>query len=229
MLSTKFDAQDITKVLRDMVALRPEEKSAMLAQFATVEIAAADQANASAMGRKVPYQTYVDGRANSNLMSVRPDGVIVAEWELGVELVRWIYTTLREKAPVLKGEYRDSITIFAGDQAVSSPEEIGDADMITIMSTVPYARKLEGVAGKKYMSSQAPDGVFQVVHAMAVRRFSNQAKIRYTFRTIAGMTSSLESWATRRMAKNARKVGARKAQRQYDKDTRNPAILIMLK
>lgn len=231
MLSTKFDAQDITKVLRDMVALTDTEKSAMLAQFATVEIAAADQANASAMGRKVPYQTYVDGRANSNLMSVRPDGVIVAEWELGVELVRWVYTTLREKAPVLKGEYRDSITIFAGDQAVSSPDDIGDADMITIMSTVPYARKLEGVSDGKYMSAKnKPDGsIFEFVSQMAKSRFSNQAKIIFTYRNLGGMTSSLEAWATIRRIKNSRKFGSRAAKRQYDKDTRNPAILIMLK
>lgn len=201
----------------------------MLAQFATVEIAAADQRNAAVVGRKVPHETFVDGRPSSNLMSVRPDGIIVAEWDLGVEVVRWIYTTLREKAPVLKGEYRDSITIFANDRVVPSPDAIGNADMIVIMATVPYARKLEGIAGPKYMSSQAPDGVFKVVEAMGRRRFGNQAKIAYTFRNLGGMTSSLEAWASPRLSRNQRKFGRKKAQRQFDKDTRNPAILIMLK
>jgi len=130
---------------------------------------------------------------------------------------------------VLKGDYRDSITIFADDRAVADPAGAVGADQVVIMATVPYARKLEGVAGKKYISSQAPDGVFQVVAAMAKRRFSNQAKISYTFRNIGGMTSSLEGWASGRRATNSKRFGVAKARRQYEKDTRNPAILIMFR
>lgn len=227
MMSVKFDALDTTKILRDMVGFTPAEKSAALAAFAKTEIDLYDRANASALGAKVPYETFVDGVKSSNLMGVKPNGVIVAEWDIGLELVRWVYAMLRQKAPVLKGVYRDSITIFADERAVAAPEDAVGAEQVLIMSTVPYARKLEGVAGKQYMSSQAPDGVFQVVAAMAKRRFSNQAKIIYTFRNIGGMTSSLEGWAAGRRETNSRRFGAAKAKRQYDKDTRNPAILIM--
>jgi hypothetical protein len=229
MITTKFDALDTTKILRDMVGFTNAEKSVALAGFARAEIEIYDRANTAALGAKVPYETFVDGVKSSNLLSVRPDGVIVAEWDIGVELVRWIYTTLREKAPVLKGDYRDSITIFADDRAVADPAGAVGVDQVVIMSTVPYARKLEGVAGKKYMSSQAPDGVFQVVAAMAKRRFSNQAKISYTFRNIGGMTSSLEGWASGRRTTNSKRFGAAKSRRQYEKDTRNPAILIMFR
>lgn len=228
-ITSKFDALDSLKILGDLGFLTGAEKSAALASFATVEIAAADAINASAMGRKVPYTTFVDGSESRNFAAVRPDGTIVAEWELGVELVRWIYDALQNKAPVLKGDYKKSITIFADESAVSSPEACSGAEQVVIMSTVPYARKLEGVSGKKHMSSQAPDGVFQVIAAMAKKRFGNQAKISYTFRNLDGMTSTLEGWATRRRAKIARKIGRVKAQRQFNKDTRNPAILIMFK
>lgn len=225
----KFELFDKVEILKDLEGLSPQGRSAALAQFATVEIAKADAVNQQAFGNRIPYDTFVDGRPSRNLSTVRPDGTIVAEWKFGVEIVDWIYRTLREKAPVLKGEYRDSITIFADGVAVGTPKEAEGADQVFIMATVPYARKLEGVSDKKYMSKQAPDGIFQVVANTAKRRFGNQAKILYTFRGISGMTSHIEAWATRRSAKNARKVGSAKARRQYDKDVRNPAILIMFK
>lgn len=227
--SAKMELFDKVEILKGLEELTPQGRSAALAQFATVQIGLADAVNSRSFGKRIPYDTFVDGRPERNLSRVRPDGVIVAEWQFGVEIVEWIYRTLREKAPVLKGEYRDSITIFADGVAVGSPKDTEGADQVFIMATVPYARKLEGVAGEKYMSSQAPEGVFSVVYSTAKRRFGNQAKIIYTFRGIAGMTSHIEAWATRRMAKNARKVGRAKARRQYDKDVRNPAILIMFK
>ena len=153
MASARFELFDRETVLSGLDGLTPQGKSAALAQFAAVEIAKADAANAQGFGRRVPYETFVDGRPSDNLKSVRPDGVIVAEWQFGSEIIEWIYTTLREKAPVLRGVYRDSITIFADGKPVASPKEAEGADQVLIMSAVPYARKLEGVSGKKYMSA----------------------------------------------------------------------------
>ena len=102
-----------------------------------------------------------------------------------------------------------------------------------IVATVPYARKLEGPGGdyytSKYMSSQAPDGIFNVVHAVAKKRFGNQAKIDFTYRGITGGNTAIDRWALGKSIANRIRKGAAAARRQYQKDVRNPAILIRFK
>ncbi|MFA7279813.1 MAG: hypothetical protein WC100_06935 [Sterolibacterium sp.] len=224
-LTAKFDLIDVRRIVDELKGT-PAEQSAALAKFAQEEIAEADGINRRAYGKPIPHTTFVDGRETPNLATVKPNGVIVAEWNFAEEIIAWCYKELRNQAPVLSGEYRDSITIFADDVAVESPAAAASAEQVVIVATVPYARKLEGIAGPKYMSSQAPDGIFQVVAAIAKKRFGNQAKIYYTFRGVRGR-NSLESWAFSNAQKRARGTGG--FRRQFEKNIRNPAILIIFK
>jgi hypothetical protein len=222
-ITTKFDLIDVRKIMDDFAGT-DAEISAALAAFARQEIAAADEQNARSNGRKIPHTVYVDGREGAPLTSVKPNGMIVAEWEFGEEIVAWCYKELRAYAPVLSGEYRDSITIFADDIAVATPADARGAEEVVLVATVPYARKLEGVSGSKYMSNDAPDGIFQVVAGLAKKRFGNQAKIYYTFRSVHGGGTSLQAWAFSNSIR--RGGGAARQRRQFEKNLRNPAILI---
>lgn len=222
-MSIKLQALDVRALFNETAVGSDAQASKLFADFAREQIAVADALNEKAAGRPVPYETFVDGRPSENLRSVRPNGVIVAEWELASDLVAWIYTALREKAPVLTGEYQKSITIFADGVAVSSPEQAAGAEEVVIMSTVPYARKLEGIPTPKYMSSRAPEGVFKAVYALARKRFSNQARIIYTFRSLNG--GEITGWAKGRAGRRASK-GAAAVQRRFERDVRNPAIVV---
>jgi hypothetical protein len=59
------------------------------------------------------------------------------------------------------------------------------AQQYVFVNTDPYARKIEGTKQKPPSSPQAPDGVYQAVATLA-RKFSNLAKITFSYQTVAG-------------------------------------------
>ncbi len=178
-------------VLFDLSGLSPEEQSAALAEFARQEIDAAAAQNKAAIGHSVDYETFVDGVKSDRFEIVAPNGIIVAEFDLGSDLIQWIVEQILKHAPYLTGRFRKSIRIFADGVEVDSWSDIPEGvEEIVITSVVPYARKIE--EGK---STQAPDGVFEAVAAMAAARYGNQANIRFTYREPMGGATELESWA----------------------------------
>lgn len=224
-ITTKFELFDVVKFM-DEFAGSPQEQSKAFAKFARDEITEADNQNAKAYGRQIPHVEYVDGIEGSSLQNVWPNSTVVAEWQFGEEIVDWVFRALKERSPVLTGRFRNSISIFADDVMVKTPAEARGAEHVVIMSTVPYARKLEGLAGEKYMSSKKPGPIFQAVAAVAKRKFGNQARIAYTFRGPSGANTMIEAWASGKAGKHRL---TKKSKRQYDKDVRNPAVLIMFK
>lgn len=198
--------------------LTPEGQATLLAAFAADAIAEADAQNKAALGRAVPRQTYVDGSAAQSLSSVRATSIIVAEFELATDVVQYVWDEVQKHSPVSGGTFKASQKIYADGQEVDSPEAAvaANPDEIVIVSDVPYARKIE-----RGQSSQAPDGVYQVVAVMAAARYGNSAKIRFSFR--APISGALDAWAQKHSAKEQ---GAIKQRRQYQKDIRQPAIII---
>jgi len=227
MMTVKFDLIETSQII-SLAGLDPKSRAMEFANFAAREIAKTDRQNDAKVGFDLPYQTYVDGVASKNLHAVRPDGRIIAEWEFSSGVVAWVYSALREKAPVLTGAYRNAISIFADGVLVADPLAAEGAESVVIVSTVPYARKLEGISGKKYMSSRAPDGVFQVVAAVAAKRFRGQARISFGFESVIGLSSHVEAWASRRAAKR-RAAGKSQTRSAVEKDLRNPAIIIRMR
>jgi hypothetical protein len=187
-ITTKIEPfeRDIRLMLDE---LSPEAASRQIASVARATINEADAINAAALGRKPPHRTFVDGREGAALESVSPRGTIVAEWDLVEDMLEWIGTALVDASPILTGQYRDSHVIVVDGVALEIgqplPEGWGE---VSIMSTVPYARKIE-----RGLSDQAPDGVYQGVAALARRRFGNIAKIRFGYRT--PLFGSINTWA----------------------------------
>lgn len=216
-------------VLFDLAGLSAEEQSAALAEFARQELAAAEAQNERALGHTVTYDTFVDGAKSANLNAVKPNGVIVGDFDLGTDLVAWIYEQLVKHSPVGSapkdkhpGLYRKSHAIYVDGKEIDGPEDVSvDAEEIVITNVVPYARKIEGG-----LSKQSPDGVYQAVAAMAAARYGNQARIRFTYRSPIGGATQLDTWAS---ARASRENGSARQRRQYQKNVRQPAITISFK
>lgn len=198
---------DLNIVERDLVALFPEElgpqaRSKALAEFARNEIITAREQNTQALGRAPDYDVYVDGRKGAALETVKPDGKIVAEFDLIIEMFAQIADMLDKASPVgttenkrwggprpgHPGLYRRSHMFLVDDVEKDPRSPIGAFDEATFVSTVPYARKIE-----RGLSSQAPSGVYQAVAKAANRRFGNFAYIYYTL--IIPPTGLIHEWA----------------------------------
>lgn len=213
-------------VLFDLSGLSPDEQSAALAEFARQEIDAASAQNAKAIGHAVDYETFVDGVKSGQFERVSPTGTIVAEFDLGTDLVQWVWDAIQKHSPVLTGAFKRSQRLFADGVEIDGPEDIqAGVEEIIITSVAPYARKIEGDSktGRAPESRQAPNGVFEAVAAMAAARYGNQAQIRFTYREPMGGATELEKWA---QGHSSREEGSAKQRRQYAKDVRQPAVVI---
>ena len=177
-IRTKVEAidRDIDLILSQ--DLSPAARSKTLADFAQQAIGEAEANNRRILGRDPIKTIYVDGREGGALLSVKPDGEIVAEFDVFSDTLAWIGDQLETHSPKKSGRYSKSHTLFADGREVPLGMAVPLADEYVFLNLLPYSRKIE--LGQ---SSQAPDGVYQVVAALARRRFSNVARISFSYRT----------------------------------------------
>jgi hypothetical protein len=188
-------SRDIQAIIRE--ELSPAAKSRVLARFARETINEASDVNRRTLGQVPPYQTFVDGRRSDALERVRPDGVIVAEFDLISHLLGFVSEQLWIHSPVRTGRYQKSHRIFAdgglvgevgnNSRALAAPggrwtSGMVDAREWVFVSVAPYARRIE-----RGWSRQAPDGVYQAVAALARRRFGSLARVQFTHRGVSGL------------------------------------------
>lgn len=180
-LSTKIEPldRDIQLILSE--TLSPQARSAALAKFAGEEIDGALVHNTRVLGHAPPYTVAVDGRVGAPLQSVKPEGVIAAEFEVFSNVLVWIDEQLQIHSPVKTGRYKKSHILYA-DGVETSPTVIATAaDEYAFVNSQPYSRKIE-----RGLSPQAPDGVYQAVAVLAQGRFGNIAKVSFSYRAILG-------------------------------------------
>lgn len=168
--------------------LSKEARSERVATFARTRIAQADEINRRALGKVPPKTVTVDGREGAALESVNPDhGIIIAEWQLGLDVVQWIGKTLRERSPVLSGRYRSAHTLYA-DNAEADWDNPPLASEYTFLNPLAYARKIEigkTKAGRDFVV-QVPNRIYERTANDAQARFGNIAKIRFTYSSAVG-------------------------------------------
>ena len=185
--------------------LGPKARSAMLAAYAADAIEDAKKQNKRALGRVPPYDIYVDNREGAPLTSVKPDGVIRAEFQLVNEALAWINTQLQMHSPVRSGRYAKSHELFADGIDTENPNMAPPAEEYVFLNIQPYSRKIE-----RGLSPQAPDGVYQAVATLAAAKFNNIAKIKFSYRT----------------AISGEIIGGKAGDRS---ELRNPAIIVSLR
>lgn len=168
--------------------LSPAAQSKALARFAREELEKAQGVNERALGRRPDHETFVDGAKTELVERVRPDGTIVFEFELLDDLFGYIDLQLVVHSPTKSGRYSRSHVLLADGVAVDPERPTPDASRFVYVNTQPYSRKIE-----RGQSKQAPDGVYQVVAAIANRRFGNIASIKFGYET--PLFGSINTWA----------------------------------
>ena len=218
-------------VFRAGNGLSPQEVSARFGAFASMQIAEIDAENAQAAGHALPRETFVDGRESDDFASVRPDGTIVATWELTTEVVRYVWDQIQKSAATRfrhpTGRFAKSQRIYADGVEVETPEEAAAAQEVVIASTVPYARKIEGNFSKQggvWASNEG--GIYHAVAALAASKYGNVAKIKFGAREVLGGGTALSAWAKGHSAMIANEGKRRK---EHSRDSRQPAVVIVFR
>lgn len=160
--------------------LSPAARSKAFASFAAADIERIRRSNAQATGRPSPVEVFVDGRRGAPLTSVRPNGVIVAEFDLIGDAVTWIAEELHKRSPVLTGRYRGNHVLLANNAHVDPAGPLPEAEEYVFLNPTPYARRIE--MGKMTMRVRDTDHVYERVADAARRLFSDLASIRFTYR-----------------------------------------------
>lgn len=202
-ISVKIDPieRDIAVILEE--ELSPKARSLTLASAAREAITEAEAVNRSVLGRVPTHDVYVDGRKGAPLESVRPDGTILVEFDLISETLDWIGEMLVKHSPFLTGRYSRSHVFLADGELIQPGAPVPNASEYVFTNLQPYARRIE-----RGWSPQTPDGVYEVVAAMANRRFSNIARIRFGYRS--PLFGGIHAWAsTTRMASPGRRGAKR--------------------
>lgn len=219
-ISATVTGKDITVFLNE--ALSPKAQSKALAEFAQQELKKAEEQDRRALGRVPSHTTTVDGRRDAPLESVKPNGLIVFEFELVGDLLRWIADQLETHSPRRTGAYAASHILLA-DGNVADPQNPPLAQEYVFLSPLPYARPLE-----RGHSRQAPDGIYQAVALLAQRRFSNQVSVEFTYRPAPGGSAARVAAFGKRTAYLRPGLRRRRnANRRFEKDIRQPAIVVV--
>lgn len=210
---------------RDLAVLFPDDldaagRSKILATYARQALAETEASNRQATGHDTTHETFVDGRKGAALETVRPDGTIVFEFDLVLDIFAWIYEQLVIHAPVLTGRFAESF-VFTADGVPADPlaATVPQASEYVFTNSQPYTRKIE-----RGQSPQAPDGVFEGIAVLAARRFSNIASIKYSFRSLTA--GAVHDWSKRTSLGRRRNQSV---QARADWLTRQPAIVIAVR
>jgi hypothetical protein len=210
MIDSKVDLIDRDVIVALTQDLSPAAQSDALVAFAQQQLDVAEQADTKVLGEVPDHETFVDGSATDDLSSVRPDGVIVFDFDVLTLVVRWIEDQLITHSPVRTGRYKRSHRIFVDGAETDGVGKIaGDVKEVVFAPLVPYARRIE-----EGWSKQTPDGVYQVIAAMARHRFNGAIDISFGFREIAGLEESAPE---------------RQSRPNRPRDLRQPAIILTVR
>ncbi len=198
MISAKIDSVDRIVALAIRDTLSPAARSTAFAAFARKEIAEAARHNVRILGGPQPRpEILVDGRRGAALESVKPEGVIRAEFAAPIGMiVREILAMLHTASPVVSGDYRRSHRLFInGVKQRSIPPDFAEGDDIAVGPTVPYARRLEvgRTESGRAFSLQVPPRIVERTGKVAARRFGRLARISVEYRAIGGGRSANRS------------------------------------
>lgn len=211
-VTTRVQPIDRDLIIR-LTGQDPATRSAQFAAFAREKLLEAEDTNGRVLGHVPPHKTTVDGREGASEDQVRPDGVIVYEFELVTDSLIWIGEQLKIHSPVKTGRYQQSHILFADGIAVPDGSDVPQASEYIFANTQPYTRKLEKL-----------DGVYEGVAAIASGRFGNQAKISFGYFNVP--SGAVADWAATTAAQAHAARHSRHGSRASQWLTRQPAIIV---
>lgn len=214
-IRTKVDDRDIVAFVKE--GLSPQAEAQARGAIARGILAEAQEQNRKAIGVVPHHETFVDGRRDAPLESVNPDGIIVFEFNLLLDIFAWVGEQLVLHSPVLSGRYRNSHLFLADGVPIDPGGAVPPAEEYVFVNSTVYARKIE-----RGDSDQAPDGVYEGVAALAAERFGNMARVRFTYRSLLSPYVALGG---RKGGKTA--SPEKRAAHNRETASRQPAIIIV--
>lgn len=161
-------ARDLKLATADMA---PEAISRELARFARSSLAdviAAGEASTI-------YTKYVNGREGANEETVVPPGPIVYDFSYWQPILAFTLAELEKRSPRKSGDYIASHVVMVGSQVLRPDAEIAAGEEVSVVATVPYARKIE--SGFQRVSTG--DAVFQDVRRKVQSQFGRAVDVRF--------------------------------------------------
>lgn len=219
-------------------ALSPQARSGLIAEAARRVLVQAQEQNRRVLGQVPGHETFVDGRPTTALETVNPDrGEIVFRFNLASDLFAWIDEQLIIHSPIgprpkPEAEQFNRSHLFFADGTQADPFVPQTGDVFVFLNARPYARKIE-----RGLSKQAPEGVYEVVAALAARRFGNIASIKFGYRSFqaGAIVYNPGKFDLRRQMQAERGLGEAEARRaaseliKAERDSRQPAIIITIR
>ncbi|MEI9995097.1 MAG: hypothetical protein WDM91_10915 [Rhizomicrobium sp.] len=207
--------------------LSPAARGRQLAEGARALLVEADETNRRALGHLPTSRTYVDGVEGRDLDTVHADGVIVREYDLVADLLKLIAAELWAISPFLSGRYRKNHILFADGQEVPVESAPVDAVEYVFLNPLPYARKIEGFAGRPPQSRMALQGVYEFTALKVDARYSNIARVRFSWRS--PLLSYVPGAWNRMQRASLRGQGAKLSAMRMERETRVPAIVVTMR
>lgn len=148
-------------------------------------VSTAKREHAAIMGdepRPTSFIRIVDGMVGAAEERVKPDGVIIYQYQRIAEVVQFAMETLFDLSPVLTGAYRNAHQMMLNGMVVANLANWRSGDEVTITNTLPYSRKIE--VGKMKMKVSGSAEVYQQARRKIAARFGNVVSVQFTFRAV---------------------------------------------
>lgn len=195
--------------------------------------AAAVRAHAEVMAtdpRPINFVRHVDGVEGAPEQSVRPDGIIVYDYNRLDLIAKDALDLLRKNSPVKSGDYVRGHVLYLNGQAVETLKNWKPGDEISITNYVEYARVIEvGKRGSKTVKFSMPPHVYEKVAQLLRRTYGAYADIQFTYRgLVAGaQINPLQTGAAPLRQGTGGRFVARGGARAHNKsEARYPTITI---
>src|SRR6266853_1418720 len=195
------------QIVRITTKVREELLPALTANVAREQLALVQSA------APAPYVQFVDGREGAPLETVRPGGFILFKFNRLGGILDWIYQQLLQRSPVGPDTpphlhyIQDHELYIDGERinvVVGAIADVPPGGVAMIVDGRPYASRIE-----RGLSTQAPDGVYEITAIAAQRRFPH-ARITFDYVSLGTVAATARA-TTRRVLhpRNAAHAGYR--------------------
>lgn len=151
--------------------LAPEAISRDLARFArsclTDAIAAGEASTI--------YTKYINGREGADEETVVPPGPIVYDFSYWQPILAFTLAELEKRSPRQSGSYIGSHVVMVGSQVMRPDAEIAAGEEVSVVATVPYARKIES----GFQKVSTGEAVFQDVRRKVQSQFGRAVDVKF--------------------------------------------------
>ncbi len=158
--------------------ISPENIGKELARFARSELS-----EAIINGEASPtYDKFVNGREGAEEETVVPPGPILYVFSYWEPIIEFALAYLERESPIKTGRYKASHQIMIGSQFISPSTPISSGEVVKIVATTPYARKIE----VGHMQMTVPHLIYQRAGKEIARQFGKSIRVRVSQTLIPG-------------------------------------------